>query len=72
MASEAKKPGFFARASRYFRDIRGEMKKVVWPSRKTALNNTGIVIVFMVIAAVTVSVLDFGMANILRLIVGTA
>ena len=31
MANTEKKPGFFARISRSLRDMRGEMKKVVWP-----------------------------------------
>ena len=34
MADTEKKPGFFARISRSFRDMKGEMKKVVWPSKK--------------------------------------
>lgn len=45
MADE-KKPGFFKRIAsgikRFFKDTKSELKKVVWPSKKTVLNNTGI------------------------------
>ena len=43
-----KKPGFIARAKKFFKDIKGETKKVVWPDKKQIVNNTGIVIVMVV------------------------
>ena len=55
----AKKPGFFSRIARSFRDMKGEVKKVVWPSRKQIINNTLIVIAVMIIAAVIVGGIDF-------------
>ena len=44
---EAKKPGMFTRMSRYFKDLRGELKKVVWPTRRQLANNSLIVIVMV-------------------------
>ena len=32
--SKSNKPGFFARLAKYFRDAKGEFKKIVWPSKK--------------------------------------
>ena len=52
MADTEKKPGFFARISRSIRDMRGEMKKVVWPSRKQILNNTLVVLAAVAISAI--------------------
>lgn len=43
---------------RFFRDAFGEMKKVVWPSRKTVWNNFLVVIAFVVICAVIIFLLD--------------
>ena len=43
MADE-KKVSFAAKISRFFKDLKGEMKKIVWPSKKQIINNTGIVI----------------------------
>ena len=54
MADE-KKPGFFKRIAsgikRFFKDTKSELKKIVWPSRKTVLNNTGVVIIVLVISS---------------------
>ncbi len=58
-----KKPNFFVRIgkaiSRFFRDTRGEMKKVVWPSRKQVTNNFIVVAVFVVACAIFIFALDF-------------
>ena len=55
---EAKRPGFFSRTGRYFKDLRGELKKVVWPSRKQVINNTLVVIGVVLVSAVLVSGFD--------------
>ena len=53
-----KKPGALTRIGRGARNMRGEMKRVVWPSRKQVLNNTGIVLAFMALAAVVIGGFD--------------
>ena len=62
MADE-KKPGFFKRIAsgikRFFKDSKCEMKKIVWPSKKTVLNNTGIVIIVLAAFSVGIGVIDF-------------
>ena len=64
-----KKPGFIARAKKFFKDIKGETKKGVWPDKKQIVNNTGIVIVMVVIAAVFVGCLDLIAKGLLDLFV---
>lgn len=68
-AGEAKL-GFFGRIARSFRNMKGEMKRVVWPSRKQVLNNTGAVLVFMVIAAIVIGVFDLLLSWLLTLGLG--
>ena len=62
MADE-KKPGFFKRIAsgikRFFKDTKSELKKIVGPSRKTVLNNTGVVIIVLVISSVGIGIIDF-------------
>ena len=65
----AKKPGFIEKAKRFFRDIKGEVKKVVWPGKSQIINNTIIVLVVMVIAAVVVGCLDIVASTLVRLFV---
>ena len=50
--ADKKKPGFFARIGKYFRDAKGEFKKIVWPSRKQVWNNVVVVLVMVVIFAI--------------------
>ena len=49
---------FFGRIAKFFRDTASEMKKVVWPSKKQVLNNTGIVAVVVAASGVVIIVLD--------------
>ena len=59
MASEEKKAGFFKRISAYFREMKTELKKVVWPTFKQVRNNTGVVITALILVGVIIAVLDF-------------
>ena len=51
--------------SRYFKDMKAELKKVIWPSAKQTANNTIAVIAFTLAIALIVFVLDvvFDFAN---------
>ncbi len=50
--------GFFARIALFVRQVIGELKKVVAPTRKELINYTLVVLVFVVIMMVIVSLLD--------------
>ena len=60
--AEAKKANWFARTwggiCRYFRELRSELKKVVWSSPKQVAKNTLIVLVCVLIVGVFVWVFD--------------
>ena len=63
MAAEMnKKPNFFVRAgrrfSKWFREMKSELKKVVWPSGKELVNNTLVVLVSVLIVGVIVCLFD--------------
>ncbi len=65
MADKKEKLGFFGAIKKNFRDIKSEMKKIVWPSKSQIVNNTLIVIAVSLVAAVLVFGLDsvFGLIN---------
>lgn len=67
-AKDKNKVGFFKRIARFFREVKSEFKKIVWLSKKQILNNTIVVVVFMLIVAVGVWLLDFGFINLFQLI----
>lgn len=60
--AEAKKENFFSRAAkrigRWFREMRSELKKVVWPTKSQMINNTVIVLVTVLIVGICVWVFD--------------
>ena len=62
MAAE-KKQNWFARTwgaiARYFRELRSELKKVVWSTPQQVLKNTLIVIVCVLIVGVIIWLFDF-------------
>ena len=62
MAEANKKENFFARAgkriSRWFREMRSELKKVVWPSKSQMVNNTLVVLACVVVVGVFIWVFD--------------
>lgn len=53
-----KKPGFFDRLKRWFREMRSELKKVSWPTAKATMKNVGIVIVCVIIVGLVIGVFD--------------
>ena len=52
------KPGIFARAAKWLREMKSELKKVQWPTRKQTINNTLIVIACVVVVGVIIRVFD--------------
>lgn len=42
----------------YFKGVKSEMKKVIWPTKKELINYTGVVIIITAIIAIIVWVLD--------------
>ena len=46
------KPGFFKRIGKWFREMRSELKKVIWPTGKSLTNNTLISVGVMLASAV--------------------
>ncbi|MCR5663278.1 MAG: preprotein translocase subunit SecE [Oscillospiraceae bacterium] len=48
------KPGFFKRIGKWFREMKSELKKVIWPNRKQLVNNTVVSVVVMLVSALGV------------------
>ena len=45
------KPGFFKRIGKWFREMKSELNKVVWPTPKTLAKNSVVSVVFMLVSA---------------------
>jgi len=69
MAENVKRPSLFARLKKFFADQKGEMKKIVWPSKKQTINNTKIVLAAIAITAVIVCAFDWILTAIITFLV---
>lgn len=75
MAEVKQENGFQSKSaglSKWFRGMKSELKKVVWPTWPQVLNNTIVVIVVSVIFAVIIGLIDYtayeGIKKLLSLI----
>ena len=60
-----KKPNIFKRMgkgiAKFFRDIKSEIKKIVWPTPKMTFKNMGLVLLSMLVVGLVVTGLDWGL-----------
>lgn len=67
-----KKPGIIARAKSWLREMKSELKKVQWPTKKQTINNTWIVIVCIVIVGAFIWTFDFLATNLIQALISLA
>lgn len=51
---DVKKLSFFKRIAKWWREMKSELKKVIWPTPKQTLNNTIAALVVMAISAIVI------------------
>jgi len=56
----------FEAAKQFLREVRTELKKVTWPSRKDTLSGTLVVLVAVFIIAVFLGIVDSGLSNLIK------
>ena len=49
---------FFSKIGKFFRDLKAEIKKVIWPTRKQLVNNTLIVVLAILLIGAGIWILD--------------
>ncbi len=61
--TKSERPNFFVRAAKgsqkWAREMRSELKKVVWPTWKQVVNNTGVVIATVLLVGIVISLFSF-------------
>ncbi len=75
-ASKEKKGNIFVRMgkaiAKFFKDEKGECKKIVWPDRKTVLKSTAVVLVTVAVLAVILWLVDTGLSEGVKALVNLA
>lgn len=69
-ASKGAKRTILARVIAFFRDYKGEVKKIVWPGFRDVLKNTLIVLIMCLLVGILIWAEDFGLGKLLELILG--
>ena len=56
----------FENAKQFLREVKTELKKVTWPSRKDTLSGTAVVLVAVFIIALFLGIVDSGLSNLVK------
>ena len=63
---------FGRKVTKFVKDCRGEIKKIIWPSPKATFKNTGVVLVTIIVLGLFVFLLDTAFMNLLGLVMNVA
>jgi preprotein translocase subunit SecE len=56
----------FESAKQFLREVKTELKKVTWPSRKDTLSGTAVVLVAVFIIALFLGIVDSGLSSLIK------
>jgi preprotein translocase subunit SecE len=59
-----------AKVKQFLREVRAELRKVTWPTWKGTLASTSVVLVVVVIVSIFLGLVDLGLTNVIKLILG--
>lgn len=59
-------PNFVQKSSQFLREVRVELKKVTWPSRKQTVGSTVVVIILVIIISLFLGLVDFGLSALMQ------
>jgi len=60
-------PGIVNRSKAFIQDVKAEMDKVTWPTREDLKASTTVVMLFLLLLAFTIGVLDFVFLNVVNI-----
>ena len=67
--SQAPKVSIFQKSKQFLREVKVELKKVTWPSRKETLASTAVVLILVIIVAAFLGVVDIGLTKFISLLI---
>jgi preprotein translocase subunit SecE len=62
------KDNIFTKSAQFLREVKVELKKVTWPSRKQTVGSTVVVIVLVMLISLFLGVVDFGISSLIRVV----
>jgi preprotein translocase subunit SecE len=67
-ASGPVKPNFINKSIQFLREVKVELKKVTWPTRKQAVGSTIVVLVLVAIISLFLGLIDIGLSSLVQLV----
>ncbi|RPJ43323.1 MAG: preprotein translocase subunit SecE [Deltaproteobacteria bacterium] len=58
---------FLQKAKQFFREVRVELKKVTWPSRKETIASTSVVLITVFLVAFFLGIVDLGLSRLIKI-----
>jgi preprotein translocase subunit SecE len=62
------KDNIFGKTAQFLREVKVELKKVTWPSRKQTIGSTVVVIALVMIISIFLGAVDLGLSNLIRIV----
>jgi preprotein translocase subunit SecE len=60
--------GAIQKVTQFLKEVRFELKRVTWPSRKETLAGTMVVLIIVFIAASFLGIVDMGLSKLIKLV----
>ena len=67
-AAGKQKSNFITSSIQFLREVKFELKKVTWPTRKQTMGSTVVVIILVTIIAFFLGAVDIGLSSLVRLV----
>jgi preprotein translocase subunit SecE len=58
---------FLRTAQQFFREVRVELKKVTWPTRKETIASTSVVLITVFLVGFYLGVVDLGLSRLIKI-----
>lgn len=63
-----KQKNYLDKIVQFLREVKVELKKVTWPTRKQTIGSTVVVIILVLIVSLFLGVVDIGLSNLVRVV----
>jgi preprotein translocase subunit SecE len=67
-AEPGKLKSYIDKGVQFLREVKVELKKVVWPTRKQTLGSTVVVLILVMIISLFLGVVDLGLSGLIRVV----
>jgi preprotein translocase subunit SecE len=58
--------GIIAKIKQFLREVRAELRRVTWPTRKETIGSTSVVLILVILVAIFLGLVDFGLHHLIR------